>query len=114
MAVTAIQYLIVRDLYEQGLLPKGGALLEIGEANWYGDANPLDMIADIERFVEDAEHRQSLIVRLREAMEKRPDSFAFDIVKVFYELFFAPSEVRAVDLEGTLAPCGSTSISRSI
>ena len=50
MAISVIEYQLVRSLQEQLLFPRGGDLLEIGEANWYGDIS-LDVLrADIVRF----------------------------------------------------------------
>ena len=59
MAVSVPHYLVVRDLYRYGMLPQGGSLLEIGEANWYGDIMPLSMIDDIQRFVTDPVRRDA-------------------------------------------------------
>jgi hypothetical protein len=38
MAISATHYQLLRRL--QPMLPQGGSLLEIGEANWYGDIAP--------------------------------------------------------------------------
>ncbi len=37
MAISAPHFYCFRELHRRGELPQGGALLEIGEANWYGD-----------------------------------------------------------------------------
>ena len=101
MAVSVPHYLVIRDLYRYGLLPQGGTLLEIGEANWYGDIKPLSMIDDITRFVTDPVRRDALITRLKEIVKAEPATFRFDVVKVFYELYFSPSEIQAIDFDGT-------------
>jgi hypothetical protein len=101
VAVSVPQYLVIRDLYRYGMLPQGGALLEIGEANWYGDIKPLSMIDDITRFVTDPVRRDALIARLRKIVETQPETCRFDVVKVYYELYFSPSEIQAIDFEGT-------------
>ena len=101
MAVSVPHYLVIRDLYRYGLLPQGGTLLEIGEANWYGDIKPLSMIDDITRFVTDPVRRDALIARLKEIVKAEPATFRFDVVKVFYELYFSPSEIQAIDFDGT-------------
>jgi hypothetical protein len=101
VAVSVPHYLVIRDLYRYGMLPQGGALLEIGEANWYGDIKPLSMIDDIQRFVTDPVRRDALIARLREIVATEPPTFGFDIVKVYYELYFSPSEIQAIDFDGT-------------
>lgn len=103
MAVSAILYRIVRDLFERGLLPNGGALLEIGEANWLGDANPLEMVADIKKFVTEPARQGALVSRLEQIVASKEPGYQFDVVKVFYELYFAPCQMQAVDLQGTEA-----------
>lgn len=40
MAICAGDYLLLRDLHRAGKAPQSGCLLEIGEANWYGDVHP--------------------------------------------------------------------------
>ena len=84
MAISVPHYLVIRDLYRYGMLPQGGALLEIGEANWYGDIKPLSMIDDITRFVTDPVRRDALIARLRKIVETQPETYRFDVVKVYY------------------------------
>ena len=105
MAVSVPHYLVIRDLYRYGMLPQGGALLEIGEADWYYDIRPLSMIDDINRFVTDPVRRDALVARLKEIVETQPETYRFDIVKVYYELYFSPSEIQAIDFDGTPLAC---------
>jgi hypothetical protein len=101
MAVSVVHYLIIRDLFKFGVLPRGGALLELGEANWYNDIQPIAMVDDIRTYVTDPIRRAALVKRLTDAIERADRDTRFDVVKVFYELFFAPSEVQAIDPHGT-------------
>lgn len=71
MAISATHARLFRSLP----LPRGGSLLEIGEANWYGDAEP-DFPCD---------DRGNL----------------FSVAKAFYAATFAPSRVESIDLHGT-------------
>lgn len=98
MAIGATYYMLFREMFQSGLLPQGGALLEIGEANWYGDMHPFEMIADIQKFVADPVRQQALIARIQAAVST-PDTF--EVVKVFYELYLAPRVMEAVDFGGT-------------
>jgi hypothetical protein len=82
-------------------LPQGGAILELGEANWYGDCDPLEMIDDIQKLVVDPVRRDGLVERLRQTVANRDDQFGFTIAKIFYEIYFSPSNVQAVDYGGT-------------
>jgi hypothetical protein len=101
MAISATHHFIIRDLFEHGLLARNGALLEFGEANWYGDLNPQALMDDINRFVRDPIHRDALSKRLTNIIESGGELVGFHIAKIFYEIFFAPSELQAVDFEGT-------------
>lgn len=89
-------------MFENGMLPRNRAMLQIGEANWY-DLDPMSLVDDIKKFVSEADGRDALIKRLTEVVEERGKFFFFDIAKVFYQIFFAPSEMQAVDFEGTPA-----------
>jgi len=90
MAISAPHYRLMRDL--KPILPHGGKLLEIGEANWYGDTNATQMVNDTEDTL--------LRNRLGDAIEER-DNFA--IAKIFYQILFAPSLIHSVDFNGTAA-----------
>jgi hypothetical protein len=103
MAISATYYYVVRSMFEQGLLPQAGALLELGEANWYKQIAQEFLAEDIRRLVGDPSRRDRLLARLAEIMTNKEATYLFDISKVFYELFFAPSNVQAVDFEGTRA-----------
>ena len=74
MAITATHYRLFKSLP----LPRGGSLLEIGEANWYGDLDPADC-----------------------GLERQESQFA--ICKAFYAKTFAPSRIESIDLNGTPA-----------
>lgn len=73
MAITATHVKLYREL--QPHLPHGGTLLEIGEANWYGDAAP--------------------------EFDTSGATDLFGIAKAFYRSLFAPSRMVAVDKHGT-------------
>jgi hypothetical protein len=101
MAISATHYVIIRTMFEHGVLPRNGALLELGEANWY-DADSWPTLAeDIKRYVEDRLRRDALLARLAQIVEKRERQFRFEIAKVYYELFFAPTVLQAIDFHGT-------------
>lgn len=88
MAISAPHYRCLRELHRRGELPQGGSILEIGEANWYGDM-PAEVVA--------AELG---------AAEEFPDAIrsewaAFDFVKWIYRKFFGTSECVSIDMGGT-------------
>ena len=71
MAITATHHDLCRSLNVR----RGSTLLEIGEANWYGDIDP-----------------QSVGLARRENL--------FDVAKEFYQRWFSPSEIVSVDKNG--------------
>jgi SAM-dependent methyltransferase len=101
MAISTIQYYIIRELFQGGFVPQNGALLEIGEANWYNDIDPLAMAEDVKRFVTEPVRRDALVQRIAELANSEDQEWQFHIAKVYYELFFAPSEIQAIDFGGT-------------
>lgn len=74
MAISATHYELLQKL--KPLLPQGGSLLEIGEANWYGDLKP-------------------------ESVGLTPQENLFLVAKEFYQQLFAPKRCIAVDANGT-------------
>lgn len=100
MAISVIEYQLVRTLQEQGLLPRGGDLLEVGEANWYGDIS-LDILrADIARFAA-PERRAELLQQLEAAAAKSDARALYDLGKVFWHTFLSPASIAAIDFDGT-------------
>lgn len=73
MAISGTHYRLLKSI--QPLLPIGGSLLEIGEANWYGDIEPDFPCRDITQF--------------------------HAIAKDCYASLFAPHEIASVDMNGT-------------
>ncbi len=70
------------------MLPRGGSLLEIGEANWYGDVNTLDILNNLE-----GEDRLTLT-------DAKVAKDLFAIAKHFYKSLFAPAIIVSVDMHG--------------
>jgi hypothetical protein len=98
MAITQVSYHVFKEAALQGILPVGGAILEFGEANWYGDLPVAVLRRDIEAMVGDPILRGRLLAPL-----DKTDSptYSFDVAKVFYGLFVRPSRMEAIDPSGT-------------
>lgn len=75
MAISSTHYRLLKSI--QPMLPRGGRLLEIGEANWYGDVEPDFPCED--------------------------KSDLHNIAKSCYASLFAPSAIVSVDMNGTAA-----------
>jgi SAM-dependent methyltransferase len=100
MAISVIEYQLIRSLQEQNLFPRGGDLLEIGEANWYGDISLDQLRADIVRFAPPERH--AALLEALETAARRDDTRAqWDIAKVFWHAFLAPASITAIDFDGT-------------
>lgn len=75
MAISGVHYQIMREI--QQLFPRGGSLLQIGEANWYGDLDPHGLFP--------CPNTDSL----------------FDIARAFYADLMSPSKNVAIDANGS-------------
>lgn len=103
MAISAVHYTLLKE--HAPLLVRGGSLLEIGEANWYGDIEAPEG-CDLNKCIRgvafsgfENDREVGIIGRLREEIEW--DLFA--VAKEVYGLLFAPSIVEAVDIHGPSA-----------
>jgi hypothetical protein len=103
MALSQPLYGILRWLFQKGLLPQNGAILEFGESNWYGDMSLDALTADIETLVSDPERRNRIISTIRRAASENNEHHLFTIVKAVYAALFNPSVVHSVDAHGTPA-----------
>lgn len=84
MAITRGDVLMWRDLKARGLLPVDPAVLEVGEANWYGDVRP-----------EDCPELAAL-----EALTKVMDTWY--LAKAFYRAMLGPgAKFTAIDANGS-------------
>lgn len=112
MAISSTHAQLLRRL--QPILPHGGTLLEIGEANWYGDVEPGHAIFappdDFEATLQLVEANAPGVVDLQyddsgfiesAAIKQSADLFA--IAKAFYASLFAPSRIVSIDMHGTPA-----------
>jgi hypothetical protein len=92
MAISAPHYRLFKSL--SPILPHGGTLLEIGEANWYGDVDPQMLYVDCSQYHPTGQESSSDLP----AVIKSGNLFA--IAKAFYAATFAPSKIVSVDLGG--------------
>ncbi len=99
MAITAIEYNIIRKLRDLGKLPLSSNILEIGESNWYGDISVEALGQDIYAYGLESE-RESLFRELSRIVENRPPTFLFDIAKIWYKTFFHATPALIIDQDG--------------
>jgi hypothetical protein len=101
MAIGCIDYLVVRELAKANLIPPQPDVLELGEANWYGDVDVKQLIGDIQQYA-DLDTQYELLSRLEKLYsDPSAPNVAFDIAKVFYRTFLKYRSITAIDLHGT-------------
>jgi hypothetical protein len=103
MAITSIDRIIFAKLRESKLFPAQPSLLELGEAEWYGDI-PIEVLSDdIEDLVPDKEARERLQQRVVDILSGDSPYKSWDIAKVFYHVYTDCRKITAIDLHGTPA-----------
>ena len=100
MAITSVEYALIRRLRELGLIKTGGTLIEFGEANWYGDVTLDTLRVDIAAFAAE-ERKAPLRAELDQVEASRPKFMDFDLARIFYGCFLQCTERVAIDLHGT-------------
>lgn len=105
MSITAIEYILLRDLAAKGAFPAKADFIEFGEANWYGDVPLTQLHEDIRSRVPDPAEQDRLIgetIRLDAAYDADPNCEAlFEIAKIFYGVFLNHGSHTAIDFHGT-------------
>lgn len=99
MAISATHLAVIRILADAQELPQGGSILEIGEANWYyNDAPGLD---DEIRNRTNGAKQDEMLARLAALLADKPPYWNFSLVKLLYEVYWAPEQVDSIDFDGT-------------
>lgn len=76
MAISKTHFLLLQELKAKGVLQQGGSILEIGKANWYGDA-PVSLVDP----------------------DLPVDADPFQIARRVYETLLSPRVVTSIDLD---------------
>lgn len=87
MAISAVHYRLMCEHRE--LLPRGGDVLQIGDANWYGDVDPSAILE-----LDDDRTTQRLVQGAIDSGDN------FNIAKAFYRALFHPQHIDSVDING--------------
>ena len=103
MAIAAVDLFIFKKLKAAGVLPAHPSVLELGEAEWYGDASTETLCEDIDALIEDPDKREALHQQLVNTLAVNSPQQGWDIAKVFYRVFLDYSKISAIDLHGTPA-----------
>jgi hypothetical protein len=106
MAITACHFDFYRHLLEMGALPQQGVVMEIGQAEWYGDQNPLalrelcELVPDQPRRLKLLERFKTIITSKEGKLQYRDRSGSFDLVGLFYEYFLQLRGIVTIDPHG--------------
>ena len=100
MAITGIEYTLFKSMREQNVIPMNGDILELGEANWYGDVDIRLLAQDIYKYAAQSK-RKELFDSLNEILESKRRTYLWEIAKIYYATFFQPNSMDAIDFDGT-------------
>lgn len=101
MAITYIDHTIFTRLKESGMLPPRPSILELGEAQWFGDVPTEVLSENIENLVHDEELREQLHQRMADILCGDSPDRDWDLAKLFYKVFLNYSKLTAIDFHGT-------------
>lgn len=103
MAITSVDYSILRRLHGMGAIPPRASVLELGEAEWYGDVALPVLSESIDDLVEDEGERERLHQRMADVVAANSPTRAWDLAKIFYAALFRFSRLVAIDFHGSEA-----------
>ena len=101
MAITTIDYIVFKKLRDSGLFPSRPTVLELGEAEWYGDVSTQVLSDGIEEYVSDDTVREELHLRMAEILLSDSQYKSWQLTKIFYKVFLDYKRLVAIDLHGT-------------
>ena len=100
MAISTIEYALIRRLKDENLIPENASVLELGQSNWYGDVPIDDFVADIKRYVPNKAEAKRLIDQLAVIAKTQARGWLFDIAGLFWQTFLGPHTYEAIDFHG--------------
>jgi hypothetical protein len=101
MAITGIEYAVLRQAQDQGFVAPAPQVLQLGEAEWYGDVPIARLLTDIDTRVADPATRATLKQAVEDLDRDRPPQYAFDLGRIFFQAVLAPAAMTTIDLHGT-------------
>lgn len=100
MAITHIEYALIRRMKEGELLPSKPSLLELGQSNWYGDVTFETFVQDIALFEQDTDRAADLQKRAVQIAQVQGENWLFALADVFWEAFLGEHTYTAIDFDG--------------
>jgi hypothetical protein len=99
MAITRYDYLFWKELRDDGVIPTDPHVLELGQANWYGDIDPKCLVDDVKRYAHPYRIEMWLDWLNTPGTPEEPDLFIKAMV--FYGAILDPRHVTSYDMNGT-------------
>lgn len=100
MAITHIEYSLVRQLAQQNIFPSNPSVLELGQSNWYGDVPFKDFLKDIHQFASDKDQAAELVTKAVSLAEMQGEHWLFGLADVFWQAFLGSHTYTAIDFDG--------------
>src|SRR5271166_6315231 len=102
MAIGIPEYCLLSLARELNLIPQHPEILEIGEANWYGDV-PLEQLKNdlIKNWTGVCEDLYAIEKQIESEEANKTVIGSFDIVKYFYSSLCEYTELVSIDPNGT-------------
>jgi SAM-dependent methyltransferase len=103
VAISMLEYRVIREMRDSGLIPQNPKVLEFGDSQWYGDV-PCDTLQEnIREYVPDKKKQAELSDRLAHLVANPSDSSAFEIVGIFFQIFLNGPTYASIDILSPLA-----------
>lgn len=100
MAITLNHYAMLKHLHKQGVLPQGGPILEIGQANVYGDVARENIVTECIGFIASEERRRHWGRELTATLTPENSlSQLFLLVRFLYEALFDARDITSIDMD---------------
>jgi hypothetical protein len=99
MAISAVDVLLWKRLRDAGHLPTRPRVLEIGQANWYGDYPLNALVEDVPRYVP-ADQVDAVLAEVERLAGLSSDDHLFELARLFYRVMLDYESIDAIDLHG--------------
>ena len=103
MAITSVDLFIFRKLKDAEIIPPHPNVLELGEAEWYGDASTETLSEEIDARVSDPGLREVLHQKMVDTLCGDSRYKGWDLAKIFFKVFLDYEKHSAIDFHGTPA-----------
>lgn len=97
MAISALEYLVVSTLRDNGALPPKPRVLEFGESNWYGDVSLDYFKQGIDKYVQDPAERAAVRLELDQSLAAQRPNMDYEVARIWFRALFDHSSYASID-----------------